>query len=263
MTVSFNDGTEKTYFGTDINNSFNESWGTGDIFYTEIKFPIEYSKLDISDTLGQISDEDSITYDARIKNSSCMTSELYYLLQQCNEPKWEKIASKFQGKDVRITYSDKYLITPMGCILLAHLIDRLQSNFNINISDINLKVIPPRQGYNAYYNEDAVELTHDFQKSRERNEFLSNCIEEIVGITPDICEDGYLPHERCLTLETTDGTLCIRPDAGIAHGWKIFGSDNNHLTTADIYEEPSMDIKLYNQQQRASGILYTISYVKK
>jgi hypothetical protein len=191
-----------------------------------------------------------------------MTSELYNLLMQSNMIKWEKLVSKFRNKDVKISYSDKYLVTPMGCLLLAHLISKLQCEFRININNVNLKVIPPRQSYNSYY-QDIVELTQDFQRSQDRNEFLSNSIEELVGITPTICEDGYLPHERCLTIESIDGTLCIRPDAGIAHGWKVFGSENSHLTTEDIYEDPTKDIKLYNQQSRGNGILYTISFVKK
>ena len=262
MTVIFNDGKEKTYFGTNIKNTFSEEWGTGDIFFTDNRLNIEFSKLNINEILSNISEEDSITYDARIRDISCMTSELYNLLRQSNIIKWEKLVSKFQNKDVKISYSDKYLVTPMGCLLLAHLISKLQSEFRININNVNLKVIPPRQSYNSYY-QDIVELTQDFQRSQDRNEFLSNSIEELVGITPTICEDGYLPHERCLTIESIDGTLCIRPDAGIAHGWKVFGSENIHLTTEDIYEDPTKDIKLYNQQSRGNGILYTISFVKK
>ena len=262
MTVVFNDGKEKTYFGTNIKNTFSEEWGTGDIFFTDNKFHIEFSKLNINEILSNISEEDSITYDARIRDISCMTSELYDLLRQSNIIKWEKLVSKFQNKDVKISYSDKYLVTPMGCILLAHLISKLQSEFRININSVNLKVIPPRQNYSSYH-QDIVELTQDFQRSQDRNEFLSNSIEELVGITPIISEDGYLPHERCLTIESSDGTLCIRPDAGIAHGWKVFGSENSHMTTEDIYEDPTKDIKLYNQQSRGNGILYTISFVKK
>lgn len=95
-----------------------------------------------------------------------------------------------------------------------------------------------------------------------RNSFLEDVVRELTGITPTIVDHGYIEHERCMSIKSADVELCIRPDAGIAHGWSLFGGSNSDCTDDDFRFDWDMDLPLYNKKQYYSGILYTISYNK-
>ena len=90
---------------------------------------------------------------------------------------------------------------------------------------------------------------------------MSDAISNIVGIQPTINNDGYIEHERCLTILSETSELCIRPDAGVANGWKPFGQENAACSDEDFRYNWTMDMKLYNQKKNI-GILYTISYIQ-
>jgi len=89
---------------------------------------------------------------------------------------------------------------------------------------------------------------------------LKDSITEIVGIEPMINESGYISHERCITIKSDSEELCIRPDAGIAHGWKPKNLNNLDCIDEDFRYDWELDMSLYNQGKRTNGILYTISY---
>ena len=91
---------------------------------------------------------------------------------------------------------------------------------------------------------------------------MKDAISELVGITPLINDNGYIEHERCMTVKSVDTELCIRPDAGIAHGWVPFGHEFSECTDEDLRYNWDLNIRLYNKKQNFSGILYTISFDK-
>lgn len=107
-----------------------------------------------------------------------------------------------------------------------------------------------------------VNIENNYNNNTSRNQFLSEAISEIVGITPTINDSGYIEHERCMTIKSIDSELCIRPDAGIAHGWPQFGHTHVKYTDNDIRCNWDMDSHLYNKKKNYSGILYTISFNK-
>lgn len=259
LSVTFNDGVTKTYFGENIDVSLSSSWGNGDIYSTIKDLGLSYLDINLSDILQKLSDNDgSIMFDSRI-TEDCNLSNLCNKLIERNPVKWKQIAQNMKGKNVSLEYSDRYLSTPLGCTLLAHFINSLKQQLNINVKVINVTVMPLA---NNDIDFNGVNIENNYNNNTSRNQFLSEAISEIVGITPTINDSGYIEHERCMTIKSIDSELCIRPDAGIAHGWTLFGHTHVKYTDNDIRCNWDMDSHLYNKKKNYSGILYTISFNK-
>ncbi len=260
LVVTFNDGVTKTYFGKNVNESLSASWGDGEIYSSEKDFHLNYLDVNSSDLLRQISfSETAIMFDTRIKED-CYLSGLFDELVEVEQDKWNRIIPFLRGKDVTLKYSDRYLSTPLGCLLLAHFISNLKQRLAINIKAISIMV---KVIHNNNFDSCDTNINDDFICNSTRNNFLKNAIDELVNITPIINDYGYIEHERCLTVKSLDTELCIRPDAGIAHGWTPFGNKYQNCSDRDFKDNWDMDIRLYNKKQKFSGILYTISFNKQ
>ena len=257
--VSFNDGTKKLYFGDDIDTSFTPTWGNGDIFATINTHQFNCETINGIQIFNSISDgEGTIMFDTRIKEDSCLNS-LYHSLTKDKTNYWNRIIGGLNGKNVAIQYSDRYLVTPLGCIILAHLLEEIKQEFNIIITSLSISTAKPNS-YNDII-DNTINICSNYKNCENRNRFLSDAISNIVGIQPTINNDGYIEHERCLTILSETSELCIRPDAGVANGWKPFGQENAACSDEDFRYNWTMDMKLYNQKKNI-GILYTISYIQ-
>lgn len=259
MTVVFNDGRMKTYFGENIDNSLSASWGNGDVFSTMSDFNLKFFDINQSDILKQMANANgTVMFDTRIMED-CY---IYNLLDKLIEPhkdKWEQFIPLIKGKNVSLDYSDRYLSTPLGCMLLSHFIKELQQRLDVTIKNICISV---KALYKDKGDMHETNINSDYKCNEARNKFLKDAISELVGITPLINDNGYIEHERCMTIKSIDAELCIRPDAGIAHGWVPFGHDFSECTDEDFRYNWDLNIRLYNQKQNFSGILYTISFDK-
>ncbi len=257
LSVAFNDGNTKTYFGESVCNLVSNKWGNGDVFATMNGLGLVYTNVDVPRIMESISaNTGNIMFDTRIKDDCELSSFLATLTKNKNE-EWNRIKDSFTGKSVSLEYSDRYLVTPLGCMLLAHLIAELKSKFNIKIDSISISVLRIRD--TDLFSDVATKIGTDFNSNRNRNLFLSDAIYELVGNRPIINDNGYIEHERCLSIKSSEEELCIRPDAGISHGWKPFGWQNADCTDDDFRYNWDLDMKLYNQHKN-TGILYTISY---
>lgn len=257
MIVFFNDGRTKTYFGENINNSLSSLWGNGDIFSSMSELSLKFFDINMSDMLKQMATGNgAIMFDTRIMED-CHIDNLLGKLIEPHKDKWEHIIPLIKGRNVSLEYSDRYLSTPLGCMLLAHFIRGLQQKLDVIIKNVSItvKALP----------ETSVDIrdtniNDDYKSNDTRNDFLKDAISELTGITPVINDTGYIEHERCMTIKAVDVELCIRPDAGIAHGWTPFGHEFSDCTDADFRYNWDLDVRLYNKKQRFSGILYTISF---
>lgn len=258
LSVAFNDGKVKTYFGKSITHSLSESWGKGDI-YSSFKYPVTMSAcLPINNILEGLSREhDSIMFDTRIKDN-CSLSTFFNIMLSHKAEDWRIIKSKLSGKEVSIQYSDRYLFSPLGIMLLANLLKQIKKEYKLTIS--SLKIYVSRPNVRGEFSNSNTKIGESFRSNDVRNVFLVNALNELTGIKPEICDDGYIEHERCLTIKSEDEELCIRPDAGVSNGWKPFGSENAEATDKDFSYNWEMDMDLYNQKKNYSGILYTVSY---
>ena len=260
LSVSFNDGKTKTYFGENINRDFAGSWGNGDVFSTIDSLKLHYQSINSVELVQSITEGDgAIMFDTRIKEDSTING-LFNTLLHNNSDKWSRIEKQFANKDVTVEYSDRYLMTPLGCMLYAHFIEKLKYEFNIKISTMKITVAFTSNG--NVFSSGATKICENYKSREERNKFLKDSVTEIVGIAPIINESGYISHERCITIKSDSDELCIRPDAGIAHGWKPNGRENLDCEDEDFRYNWDLEMNLYNQGKRTDGILYTISYNK-
>lgn len=260
LSVTYNDGKVKTYFGKDINTSLSETWGNGSIYSTLTDIHLSYSDIDMKKFLKELTERnDYLMFDTRIKRD-CSLTTLFKVLTEEDENHWKKIKQAIYGKTVTINYSDRYLVTPLGCMLLANLLASMKKEFKLNIISIDISVTQIIKNYS--YDVNDTTICCDFNNNNTRNEFLHDAIENLCQIAPYIHDQGYIDHERCLTIKTETEELCIRPDAGITNGWKPFGYKNSLISSDEFEEEWNKNIDLYNQKQKHNGILYTVSYNK-
>ena len=258
LSVSFNDGRIKTYFGENVNRDFAGFWGNGDVYSTVGCLHLHYQSINSVELIQSTADGDgAIMFDTRIKDDSTISC-LFNTLLQTNTVKWSRIKESFKNKVVTIDYSDRYLMTPMGCMLFAHFIAKLKHEFNVKLSALKVTVSFTSSGY--IFSSGPTKICENYKSRDNRNTFLKDSITEIVGIEPMINESGYISHERCITIKSDSEELCIRPDAGIAHGWKPKNLNNLDCIDEDFRYDWELDMSLYNQGKRTNGILYTISY---
>ena len=258
LSVSFNDGRIKTYFGENVNRDFAGFWGNGDVYSTVGCLHLHYQSINSVELIQSTADGDgAIMFDTRIKDDSTISC-LFNTLLQTNTVKWSRIKESFKNKVVTIDYSDRYLMTPMGCMLFAHFIAKLKHEFNVKLSALKVTVSFTSNG--AIFSSGPTKICENYKSRDNRNTFLKDSITEIVGIEPMINESGYISHERCITIKSDSEELCIRPDAGIAHGWKPKNLNNLDCIDEDFRYDWELDMSLYNQGKRTNGILYTISY---
>ena len=256
MLATFTGGRSILYFTDNANISYNHNWSDGNIYAIEYNAICHLERIDTRGIINQIATySNNIMFDARIK-SNASTGTLLEELIGTNPQSWDRISKRLHNKEVKIRYADRYLVTPLGCMLLAQLIKQLQTLYNLSIVEVECAVISPKLTYATNTN---IELTMNFINEEERNQFLSKCILEITGIEPNISRPQYAQHDRCLSVDAGDCQLCIRPDGGVAHGWATFGREKIHIS--DIINHLGGDISLFNKESRneRDGILYTIA----
>lgn len=257
LAVTFSNGASKLYFGENIDITMSATWGNGDVFATMQPLSLEYAIIDAAEILSTLTmDNGTIMFESRVKEN-CNISNLLDKLIDSNRSQWEEIISRMRDKNVSLTYSDRYIKTPLGCVLLAHFIRSIQRTLHVNIISVDIKV---QRINNEYGDIIDVLIKKDFNCNDTRNCFLSDAILNISGIRPMITDSGYIAHERCMTIKAEDADLCIRPDAGIANGWTLFGHNNDDCTHSDFMCDWELDLPLFNQNQRGDGHLYTISF---
>ena len=196
-------------------------------------------------------------FDTRIKKD-CEVNEVFDTLVSYKDDNWNSIKNRLKCKTVSIEYSDRYLYTPLGCVLFAQMVTSIKNFLEVEIAGIILNLTRPHGNSLIAYDE--VGLCDDFNCNIDRNNFLSEAIESLVGIKPVISDSGYIQHERSLAIKTSEIELYIRPDAGISNGWKPFGRNYSTFKVADFRENWRLPMPLYNQKKNGEGILYTISF---
>lgn len=259
LSVQFNDEQVRTYFGNNVNLSLSRLWGMGDIYHSSSISSQMGQRINIAEILSDlVQTNDSLMFDTRVVED-CNTDNLYTLLINAQPAIWDRIKTFMDGGEVDIEYSDRYLHSPLGCILLAHMINNIQSNLCLNIRRIKIYVTKISGNSN---DDSEIFLYNNYNDNQKRNIFLKQAITEIAGFVPEIVDAGYIRHERCLSIMSEKGDLCIRPDAGIAYGWRPFGPENALCKDSDFQYNWELNLKLYNQRKNNGGILYTISYSK-
>lgn len=269
LIVHFKNGSSKMYFCVNHFDEYNQNWGTDREIYTTsntIK-DLPQKSLSVLDIISELQNSGSSVFECYLTANTEIENLLEAIIS-VNQASWEKIYKAIpEGEDVQLTYSDRYLKTPLGCILLAQLISQLKVKLQFKPSKLTIMlptgIISSGSMYSSYdESTHDIKLTDDFPSYKECDKFLRMCLMKICDINCEIIHER-LPHYRSLTISGKSFELSIRPDGGVAYGWALDNRTNPDLTLINVKEELDQNINLFNRASMSGGILYTFAYKRK
>ncbi|WP_304155684.1 DEAD/DEAH box helicase [Hoylesella buccalis] len=253
MLVKLSKGSSRLYFTLSGDTTYNEHWGEcGSVYYTSYKFDFNTYDIELDSLLSQGTD---ITSLIRLKEESCHISDLFGLLTHHHEDKWSAIKSFVKGKFVDISYNEKYLNTPLGCMILANMVKAIPMVLGVKLGSI--KCYFPKRLNNS--NNWGSKLMDNFYDATERNSYLTECVEQLANRDVQITMLEKQPHFRWIELKGSDFSLSIYPDGGIANGWKLRYNESQKKYDDVEYDENLLLISTNTHV----GIQYIIDFHKE
>jgi len=252
MQVNMVDGSSRLYFTLAGSTSYNEHWGECErVYSTSHALVIDIKDIELDNLFNQ---GDDITSLFRLHENSCHIKDLLELLTKQYENKWIAIKSFIEGKHVDVSYNEKYLNTPLGCMILANMVKALPLILGVKLGTINCYF--PKYMKNS--NNWGSKLMDNFLATEFRDKFLTDCINELVNKDVHITLLDKQPHFRWIELKGADYTLSIYPDGGIANGWKLrYNDSQKEYEDVDYYD----NLLLINMNPHI-GIQYIIDFHK-
>lgn len=232
------------YLAKDFEKVFNGNWGKSEDGQIYKKSNASY---DHCDKLELSIDKQSIV-EANIDEKAPVNSDTIaeLLLADLNE----KIDLREVMNDHRfeVTYTDRYLKTPFGCLLMIQFVKKLSAELGFNINSLTFK--------GKDFNEDRSPrwLYHNFKNSKDRNDMVIKFAKQ-AGITNIVAINEHIPHYRYFEFRNQHKKIIIRPDAGIEHGW--FLSDQTSRLFNPNTANASDIVEIVKQDN--NKLLYTIS----
>lgn len=205
-------------------------------------------EINISEYILPTAKSGSTIYEIYLKETSTINSlDLTDLVINQIQDKNDFI-NLLQNQTFDIIYSDNYLKTPFGVILILQFISRLKEICNFEINNFQFKGKEFRNDRNPQ------KIFHEFFNSNSRNEYVRILASELDVIKDVSAQDDANPHFRFFELSNNKITVVIRPDAGVEHGWNV-----DKYSTTDIDYHYSLDEGINIFKRTTQPILYTIS----
>ena len=219
-----------------------------------------FDNVDKDLLLKQQFDEEGITFSFYVVENIA-SDELLDTLMEYHPNKWQFIQDMFQEDGVaELTYEDRYLNSPLGCLLLAQFIRRLKDMFALTLRSVRIMV--SKSDFHVMFDDETLKIDRRFSNVENRDRFLCQCMKEIVG-EPYKLEVKNTKHFRSLTLCNSQFKLSIHPDGGISHGWGIENSEFSHLTIDALKHHLDINIPCFNRaahEYDRKGIHYMVSF---
>ena len=255
----------RTFYGADIQRSFGADWGEGQLYEKKNDTLGELNLVNREELLKQLKTKDTLGFDARLK-ADCMLSRLIQDSKDSNEKEhkedWKHIQQAIEGKEISVSYTDRYLMTPLGCMLLVRFLQCLKDEWGCRIKNVEVRL-----SKKIDYKNDTYAVNEPFEYFEDRDNFLTKALTQCCGVeNADIQSGQYIVHERDLKISTGTHSLCLRPDAGISQGWTPNRYDKDgqeqYLEYFSFKDEDNWneDFYLYNKNKRDQGLLYTILF---
>lgn len=258
----------RTFYGAEIQRSFDSDWGEGQLYEKKNDTLEKLNDVNREELLKQLKTKDTLGFDARLK-ADCLLSELFQLLQKSKDSNekehkedWNHIQKAIEGKEISVSYTDRYLMTPLGCMLLVRFLQCLKDEWGCRIKDVKVRL-----SKKIDYKNDTYAVNEPFKYFEDRDNFLTEALIQCCGVeNADIQSGQYIAHERDLKISTGTHSLCLRPDAGISQGWipNRYDKDGQEqiLEYFSFEDEDNWneDFYLYNKNKQGQGLLYTILF---
>ena len=230
-----------SYLTEDFEQNFDEYWGQAK------SLPIyKY----IGETIPVLSpiqvriDEQYLTEANLDNNSPILSNEI--AVELLKKMQGIDLREKMQGQTFAVAYHDRYLRTPLGCIMTAQFVSKLRDIADFNVSSFTFK------GQDFFEEREPYFIHHNFQTAAVRNELMEEFAIDC-GLLPAVAINDAVPHFRYFEFKSNKLRVIIRPDAGIAHGW--YPSGIGKLYTATLNGSTNVGIS----KRDNNSLLYTIS----
>lgn len=140
---------------------------------------------------------------------------------QLNDQELAELERILNGQNVRINYSDRYVNSPLSCLMIVYLIQELRERFGFTIEQIDLQLSDDVN--NTRWN-DYTYIKFNYPNPDMRDNDLISRFRDVLDIEPTIYNDPT--HYRTLYIENENGEYVdIRPDHGISGGWNHTGRE--------------------------------------
>ena len=244
---------------TEYFNKVDSQWNKSDsLRVTSIVEKLAYNMIDVKKINWRRISKDGLTFSFNVRQGVC-SDELLDLLMEYQTDKWMSIQELFaQDGLVDLVYEDRYLNTPLGCLMLAQFIRRLRDLFKIQYRSIEIDL--SKKDFRVVFDDDTLKLDQKFSFPANRDIFFKLCMDRIVGDNY-VLNIGNTKHTRTLTLRNSKYELSICPDGGISHGWGIEYGTHSNLTLNRLKENLDMNIHCFNKSAHSfdrKGIPYVI-----
>lgn len=243
--VQLQDNTNNQYFVNDtVNLDLDKNWGessNGELFKVNIPIltnlqPFQIDNLlNTSNVFEAVLDTNSIVYSVNLAD------EVLIKLENKVD-----LGAKMKDKKFNVFYSDRYLKTPFGCLLMLQFLNRLQTKLGFEIDNFTFS------GQDFYNERTPQKLFHEFKDRESRDSYLKSFSYELDASNVNVVSNS-IPHYRYFEFSNDEIKIVIRPDAGVEHGWKL--KDNN-LKVEDIN---NLDTDFEIIKMNNHPILYTVS----
>jgi hypothetical protein len=256
LQVEYSNGDLLHYFTEKEEIEFSEKWGACNcpVYRAHVSTGFQYESWDFD--LSDLLDNDRMVFEFKIRERNSSLFNFYNTIMQPEKDRWKKITQRIQGHKIAITYQDIYLKDALGCLILLNLIKSFRDKYDLKIQSLNFHL----SAYNnPYFGAIIPSIDKDWGDSHLRTSFLKQASKSILGLSPGVNEDRFLPHWRELVFTCSDFELVIRPNGGIRNGWKL-DSSQAPIDQTDL--DFSKDIKLFNQSH-LDGILFNIVFENK
>ncbi len=249
--VVLNNHQQYDYFTENFETSLNVQWGDSNNQFTyrqeaPTEMNLQNFELNFEHGLQNV-------FEVFIPspNKYIMSDEIFELFfNQLFQNAKDQLNNNLLDRNVKIIYSDRYLLRPFGSLLLIQFILKLKEKYRLTIEELEIKLQPI--SYNA--NPNARYLHNQFRDDNERIDFIDQMARDCGLIDLTVSLDINLPHYRYMKIEVNqETTITIRPDAGIEHGWFI---RDTTLETNAVYGNEPFEI----QQNLNKNLLYTLSF---
>ncbi len=245
-----------TFYAEDTLINLDQNWANTDQIY-RLETPINEEIQFVGANAPQLNQNGQNHFVFYITDAEVATNtrirDLYRIFRTIGEREGLNLYELINGQRFNITYTDRYIASPSGCLILAAFLRELVNATGININNVHVRLaeIRDKQDYRR-----PTLISHNFDNTEDRNDFLEEVLIDagFDGAMVDGENRGNtLPHFRTLELRNQNMTITIRPDGGIENGW-VFRGDFPDIDNWDFENLVGRPMQLKGQD-----ILYTVS----
>jgi len=160
------------------------------------------------------------------------------------------LKSFMNRQSFQVTYYDRYLRTPLGCLLMFQFVERLGFLLGFSIKSFAFN------GQDFTEEKDPYLIYHSFRTGNDRNNAITQLSSQF-NMPTITAIDNDLPHYRYFEFQNEHLKIIIRPDAGIEHGWFCSHTNRRDHLLFSNFTNTNSNISIVKKAN--SGILYTIS----